>query len=457
MRRETSKDSSLQTSRRRTNPWRLLKIRSGTVGGESLTKAVIVQRRKSTEPSSIEELKSLAESAGYTVVGKVEQVRDPDPRYQVGYGKVKEIAELVKETGAQKIIFDNPLKPVQAYNVAKVTGVETIDRFQLILEIFARRATTTEAKLQIQLARLKYELARAKEKVRLAKMGEQPGFMGLGAYEVDVYYETVKRQIQTINEKLKKIRRKRVLHRERRMELGFPTISLAGYTNAGKSTLFNALTEENVPVDNALFTTLSTTTRLVKFSRKKFLLTDTVGFIDRLPLTLIEAFHSTLEETIYSDLILLVVDLSEPQNTIEKKLSVCLETINRIGASGIPTITVMNKIDVMSETEVEQKIEKLKDKAPNPVPVSALYGTNIDKLKGEITNTLKDYVQVSFTVPLTVETMPFISWLYNRADVREIRYEEGIARGVFEAVPWFAEKVKNRIIKFGGKIESFKQ
>ncbi|MEM2393979.1 MAG: GTPase HflX [Candidatus Bathyarchaeia archaeon] len=417
----------------------------------------MVQRRKSTEPSSIEELKSLAESAGYTVVGKVEQVRDPDPRYQVDCGKVKEIAELVKETGAQKIIFDNPLKPVQAYNVAKVTGVETIDRFQLILEIFARRATTTEAKLQIQLARLKYELARAKEKVRLAKMGEQPGFMGLGAYEVDVYYETVKRQIQTINEKLKKIRRKRVLHRERRVELGFPTISLAGYTNAGKSTLFNALTEENVPVDNALFTTLSTTTRLVKFSRKKFLLTDTVGFIDRLPLTLIEAFHSTLEETIYSDLILLVVDLSEPQNTIEKKLSVCLETINRIGASGIPTITVMNKIDVMSETEVEQKIEKLKDKAPNPVPVSALYGTNIDKLKGEITNTLKDYVQVSFTVPLTVETMPFISWLYNRADVREIRYEEGIARGVFEAVPWFAEKVKNRIIKFGGKIESFKQ
>lgn len=383
-------------------------------------------------------------------------MREPDPRYQVGYGKIREVAELVKETGAQKIIFDNPLKPVQAYNIAKVTGVEAIDRFQLILEIFARRATTTEAKLQIQLARLKYELARAKEKVRLAKMGEQPGFMGLGAYEVDVYYETVKRQIQTINEKLKRIRRKRVLHRERRAELGFPTVSLAGYTNAGKSTLFNALTEEDVPVDDALFTTLSTTTRLVKFSRKKFLLTDTVGFIDRLPLTLIEAFHSTLEETIYSDLILLVVDLSEPQNAIEKKLSVCLETIDRIGASGIPLITVMNKIDLMSKTEVEQKMEKLKEKAPKPVPISALYGINIDQLKWEVTNTLKDYVQVSFTLPLTTETMPFISWLYNRADVQEIRYEENVAHGVFEAVPWFAEKMKRRIMELGGKIESFK-
>jgi GTP-binding protein HflX len=286
-------------------------------------------------------LKSLAESAGYTVAGKIEQIREPDPRYQIGYGKIKELAELVKETGAQKIIFDNPLKPVQSYNIAKATGVEAIDRFQLILEIFARRATTTEAKLQIQLAKLKYELARAKEKVRLAKKGEQPGFMGLGAYEVDIYYETVKRQIQTINEKLKKIRRKRILHRERRAELGFPTISLAGYTNAGKSSLFNALTEEEVPVDDALFTTLSTTTRLVKFSRKKFLLTDTVGFIDRLPLTLIEAFHSTLEETIHSDLILLVVDISELLSVVEKKLSTCLETIERIGASSIPIITAL--------------------------------------------------------------------------------------------------------------------
>jgi GTP-binding protein HflX len=403
----------------------------------------------------LDELKSLAESAGYTVVGKVEQVRAPDPRYQVGYGKLREIAELVKTTGAQKIIFDNMLKPVQAYNIAKETGVEAIDRFQLILEIFARRASTTEAKLQIQLAKLKYELTRAKEKVRLAKMGEQPGFMGLGAYEVDVYYETIKRQIQTITEKLRKIRKKRMLHRERRAELGFPSISLAGYTNAGKSSLFRALTEEEVPVDNALFTTLSTTTRLVKFSRKKFLLTDTVGFIDRLPITLIEAFRSTLEETIYSDLILLVVDVSEPAATVRKKLSVCLETINRIGASGIPIITALNKIDLISKEELQEKMDMLRGEAPRPVPISALYGTNLDQLKEEITKTLHNYARVSFTLPMTGEAMSFLSWLFNSADVQEIRYTGDTAHVVFEAVPWFAEKVVNRVRELNGKIESF--
>ncbi|MEM2546658.1 MAG: GTPase HflX [Candidatus Bathyarchaeia archaeon] len=414
-----------------------------------------MQRRKPNEPSTLDELKSLAESAGYTVVGKVEQVRAPDPRYQVGYGKIKEIAELVKATGAQKIIFDNFLRPVQAYNIAKETGVEAIDRFQLILEIFARRASTTEAKLQIQLARLKYELTRAKEKVRLAKMGEQPGFMGLGAYEVDVYYETVKRQIQTITEKLRKIRRKRLLHRERRAELGFPSISLAGYTNAGKSSLFTALTEEEVPVDNALFTTLSTTTRLVKFSRKKFLLTDTVGFIDRLPITLIEAFRSTLEETIYSDLISLVVDVSELPATIEKKLKVCLETIDRIGASGIPIITALNKIDLISKEELQQKMEMFKDKAPRPVPVSALYGLNLDQLKEEITRTLQPFARASIRLSVSDESMSFISWLFNRADVQKIEYEGNEAYVAFEAVPWFAEKVVNRVKELGGKIESF--
>lgn len=416
-----------------------------------------MQRRRSFESSTLDELKSLAESAGYTVVGKIEQVRAADSRYQIGSGKIKELAQLVKEVGAQKVIFDNPLKPVQAYNIAKATGVEAIDRFQLILEIFARRATTTEAKLQIQLARLKYELARAKEKVRLAKMGEQPGFMGLGAYEVDVYYETVKRQVQTINEKLKGIRRKRVLHRKRRTELGFPTISLAGYTNAGKSSLFNALTEEEVPVDDALFTTLSTTTRLVKFSRKNFLLTDTVGFIDRLPLTLIEAFHSTLEETIYSDLILLVVDVSESLATVEKKLSVCLETLERIEASGIPIITALNKIDLLSEGEVQEKIGKLEGKAPKPVPISALYGLNLDRLKEEIAKTLQNYVQASFSLPLTSDVMSFLSWLFSRANVQEVKYADNMVYAVFEAVPWFAEKVKSLVEKLGGKIESYKQ
>jgi GTP-binding protein HflX len=399
----------------------------------------------------LEELKKLAEAAEYTVVATVEQVREADARYQIGAGKVTELATLVKETGAEKILFDNPLKSVQSYNIAKATGVEAIDRFKLILEIFTRRATTTEAKLQIQLATLRYELAHAKERVRLTKLKEQPGFMGLGAYEADVYYDAINRQIQTIQVKLRKIREKRLLHRERRTELGFLAISLAGYTSAGKSSLFNALTEETAQVDKALFTTLSTTTRLVEISKRKFLLTDTVGFIDRLPLTLIEAFQSTLEETIYSDLILLLLDISEPIEKIEKKNSICLETIERIGASGIPIITVLNKTDLLDETETKQKLNALKAKTKNQILISALHQTNLELLKQKILKKLQNYIQASFYVPLTNETMPFMSWVHETADVQTVKFMSDSVQVTFEANPLFTEKVRKRVEELNGK------
>jgi GTP-binding protein HflX len=398
----------------------------------------------------LDELQSLAESAGYTIAGSLEQVRNRDPRYQIGSGKTKELAELVRKHEVEKTIFDNDLTPVQAYNLAKATGVEAIDRFQLILEIFARRASTYEANLQIQLAKLRYELSRAKERVRLARMEEQPGFMGLGKYEVDLYYETVRRRIRSIQDKLKKKQEKRRLHRTRRVELGFSSISLAGYTNAGKSSLFNMLAEETVPVNPSLFTTLSTTTRAMRLSKRKVLLTDTVGFINRLPLTLIQAFHSTLEETIFSDLILLVVDVSESDEDIERKLSSCLETIQKIGATGIPTVTALNKIDLLPEDEIHCKAEVLKDTAPNPVPISALHGTNIDLLKKEIIGHFEDYVQASFSLPITNETMSFVSWLFDRADTHDVKYKEDSMKVVFEAIPWFADKVKGHVEQLGG-------
>jgi len=413
----------------------------------------MVQRRLSYERSGLDELRSLAESAGYNVVGELEQIRERDPSYQIGSGKVKELADLVKAKEAERVIFDNELNPLQAYNLAKETGVEAIDRFQLILEIFARRAATTEAKLQIELAKLRYELPRAREKVKLAKKGEQPGFMGLGAYQVDLYYETVKRQIHHLQGKLKGIRKKRSLHRMRRLELGYSTISLAGYTNAGKSSIFNALAEENARVGEGLFTTLSTTTRAVSLSNKKVLLTDTVGFIDRLPLTLIEAFHSTLEETIFSDLILLVVDMSEAQKDVERKLAVCLDTVQAIGATGVPIVTALNKIDLLPELELQQKLSNLKNLAPNPVPVSALHKTNVSLLQREIMRYIKDYVKASFFIPLRTQHAPFISWLFSRAEVHSLKYEGDSVHVVFESVPWFADKVKERVVEFGGTFE----
>lgn len=334
--------------------------------------------------------------------------------------------------------------------MAKLTGVEVIDRFQLILEIFARNASSSEAKLQIQLAKLQCELPLAKEKVKLARIEEQPGFMGLGTYEVDIYYEAIRRQADRIREKLKGIGKKRRLHRTRRLELGFSLVFLAGYTNAGKSTLFNALVEEAVPVGSGLFTTLSTTTRAVELSRRKVLLTDTVGFIDRLPLALIDAFHSTLEETVFSDLILLIVDVSEPQGEIERKLSCCLDTLQKIGASGIPMVTALNKIDLISEDEKENRIEALKGVAPNPVPISALRKTNISPLKQELVGHLKSYVKASFSLPVSDESMSFLSWLFSRADVRNVKYEGNTVNVVFEAVPNFADRVKGQVEQLGG-------
>ena len=396
----------------------------------------------------------MAQSAGYTVVAEMEQTRIPDSRYQIGAGKVVELAQLVKETGADKVIFDNQLRTRQTYNLAKATRVEVIDRFQLILEIFTKRATTTEAQFQIQLATLQNELKHAREKVRLAKSSEQPGFMGLGAYEADVYREAIKRQVQTILKKLARIREKRVLHRERRSELGFLSISLAGYTSAGKSTLFNALTEETVPVDKSLFTTLSTTTRMVEFLNRKFLLTDTVGFIDRLPISLIEAFHSTLEETIFSDLILVILDLSEPLETIEKKNNVCIETIDRLGASGIPSLSVLNKVDLISKDEQEMKLKALKTKTRNPILLSAKCQTNIDELKKKIVATLEKYVQAEFSVPLTSQAMPFISWIHGKTDVRKEKFTNDSVEVVFEASPELTEHVRRKVEELNGKFQT---
>jgi len=305
--------------------------------------------------------------------------------------------------------------------------------------------------MQIQLATLQNELRHAREKVRLCRGSEQPGFMGLGVYEADVYRDAIKLQVQTILKKLTAIRTKRVLHRERRTELGYLSVSLAGYTSAGKSTLFNALTEADTMVNRSLFTTLSTTTRMVEFSNRKFLLTDTVGFIDRLPISLIEAFHSTLEETIYSDLIILVLDLKESLELIEKKLEVCQDTINRLDAGGIPQITVLNKVDRLNSEEAEQKFEVLKGKVQNPILISAKKGTNLDVLKAQIVRMLENYVKGSFLVPLTEEVMPFLSWVHKKAEVKKEEFSGDHVEVTFEVDPQVAEQIRSKVKKLNGK------
>ncbi len=225
---------------------------------------------------------------------------------------------------------------------------------------------------------------------------------------------------------------------------------MAGYTNAGKSSLFNALAKEAVQVDSGLFTTLSTTTRAVELSGRKVLLTDTVGFIDDLPLTLIEAFHSTLEETIFSDLILLVIDVSESLEEIERKLLCCLDTIQTIGATGIPLVTALNKIDLLSKSALQLKLETLKDLAPHPVLISALHHTNLPELKQAFFSYLKEYILASLWIPWKTESMPFVSWLHDRAEVDGLKFEGDGVSLTFKSVPWFADKVRHKVKLLGG-------
>ena len=388
------------------------------------------------------------------MVSSLEQTQKASFGYPIGKGKVGELVSLVKELKVKKLIFGGSLTPIQSYNVAKVTGVEIIDRFQLILEIFTKRASTREAQLQVQLANLRYHLPRARESVRLSRRGEQPGFMGMGRYEIDTYLEAMKRQIAHIQQELRIIRRKRGVQRAQRVDSGFVLVSLAGYTDAGKTTLFNRLASESKPVNQGLFTTLSTTTRIVDICERKILLTDTVGFIDGLPLALIEAFRSTLEETVLSDAIVLVVDFKEPLKEIRRKLISCVDTLGEIGIRGIPIITALNKIDMLSEVEIKEKLATLEELIQNPVFISALNGINIDSLKRRIAGCLSINLMASFTLPVSDESLSFISGLYNQTEVLGVAYKGRNAEMTLKAAPWMMGRIHGQVQKLGGRLRA---
>lgn len=408
--------------------------------------------RRKSEKTDFEEINSLAEAAGYDVVGSIDQHRKADPRFHIGKGKAEELAGLVKDLKAEKVIFDNDLKSVQTYNLAKITGVEVIDRFRLILEIFARRSSTKEAKLQIMLAELRYQLPRARMSVRLAMGGEQPGFLGLGRYKVDVYFDTIKKQIVNIKSKLRKIQMQRQIHRIKRAEMGFSVVSLAGYTNSGKTTLFNYLTRESKAVDTGLFTTLTTTVRSISFFGKKAILTDTVGFIDRIPLLLVESFRSTLEETIHADMIILVVDFHEAIDKVKRKLLTCINTLKDIGVGGAPIVTAFNKIDLMTKKELKDKIEIFREIAPNPLVISALKEENIEILEKTVAENLGEYIKASFLLPLNNLNTSFVYNIHDQVDSLKMFFEGGRIKFEFMAPPSFVGKISGQVKSLGGDL-----
>lgn len=415
-------------------------------------KVAIIHRVNPGEGDNLEELSELCRTAGYEVVYRIRQERPPHPEYNIGPGKVEELKKAVQELGIGKVIFENELKPLQEYNLARKLGVRVITRTQLILEIFTLHASSIEAKLQIKLAELKYELPRAKEKVRLAKKGEQPGFHGLGAYEADVYYDEIHKRIVSINRRLELIKKHMDLIRLERKKLGLPIISLAGYTNAGKSTLFNLLASEDVQVNSQLFTTLTPTTRIVRLSGKPAFLSDTVGFINNLPTPLVEAFYATLREIALSDLILLMIDISEPLHIVEKKLETSLDALNSIGATGVPMLFVFNKIDLIDRERLQYKVEQLS--LPHEfVAISAKNGWNIELLEERVSQLLKGFIRVRATIPYNASSMKVIRELYDKSKIINIEYDVSHVRVDVETTIELAEKLRKFSNRGGFEVE----
>lgn len=331
---------------------------------------------------SIDELEELCRTAGAEVVAKVIQVRPaPDAALFLGVGKLDEIKEFYKYEDIDLLIFDDELTPSQQRNIENYTGFRVIDRTTLILDIFAQRARSREGKLQVELAQLKYMLPRLVGKgTSLSRLGGGIGTRGPGESKLDSDRRHIRRRIEAISEELKAVEKRRNQMRRRREKDGVETVVIVGYTNAGKSTLMNRLTDAGVLAENKLFATLDLTSRALSLpSGREVMLIDTVGLIRRLPHNLVEAFKSTLEEAACADVILNVCDASSPD--CAEHLRVTNELLSELGAADIPVVSVMNKSDLLYDAD---SVMTLGDS----VFISALHGNGIDALLAAIDRAL---------------------------------------------------------------------
>jgi GTPase len=333
--------------------------------------------RRVAAEQSLEELAGLADAAGATVLLRVLQERQkPDPATFIGSGKLTGLAATCAELDVDVVIFDNELSPAQLRQLEAKLERKVIDRTQLILDIFARRARTREGKWQVELAQLKYLLPRlVGSSTALSRLGGGIGTRGPGETKLETDRRRIRVRIQSIQREIDQVRQRRSQLRERRHKQSVPTVALVGYTNAGKTTLFNRLTNERAVASNALFVTLDPLVRQVRLpDRRELLVSDTVGFIDRLPHALVAAFRATLEEMAEADLALHVIDAANPER--DRQVTAVRRVLEDVGANDVPTIDVYNKIDAI--TADEQR--RLRDADPACALISSTTGAGIEEL-----------------------------------------------------------------------------
>ena len=345
---------------------------------------------------SLAELAELVKTAGAVVVGTLIQKRESiHPGTYVGTGKVDEIAQLLAATGATGIVCDDELSPAQMKNLEAILATKVMDRTLIILDIFAARATTSEGKIQVELAQLKYRLSRLSGLGKsMSRLGGGIGTRGPGEKKLEIDRRLINDRIAQLNRELKEVVKHRDITRARREKNDVPVVAIVGYTNAGKSTLLNHLTDAEVLEEDKLFATLDPTTRMLELDGdQQVLLTDTVGFIRKLPHHLIEAFKSTLEEAKYADYIFHVVDASNPQ--MDKQMHIVYETLDRLGVKNKKIVTLFNKMDQRMDDEPLQDF-----RADHILMISAARNEGLDEIKELLQEMLReDKVYVERVVP----------------------------------------------------------
>ena len=376
----------------------------------------------SADEESLAELSALVETAGAESVGMILQSREkPDPHSFIGEGKVEEVKRMVENSDATMVIFDNDLSPSQIRVLTELCGVQVLDRSGLILDIFAQRARTKEGCLQVELAQYQYLLPRLigmwSHLERQGGTGGSPiGTKGPGETQLETDRRHIRRKIDKLKEELEEVRRVRATQRQRRQKNEIPVVAIVGYTNAGKSTLLNAITGAGIPANNRLFDTLDTTTRLLTVSDTlDVVISDTVGFIRKLPHQLVEAFKATLEELEYADLLLHVIDVSNPQ--WQQQAAIVEDLIHELKADQIPCIRVYNKCDVAFSGERSHE--------EDAVSISAKTGEGIPALMEAIDRRL-DKGTRRVVIHLPYDKAGMLDSLYREAKVEDVAYQESI-------------------------------